>query len=91
MPRGHDGGSMSNQSLGQKPLAINAASLNRLRSDIPAPRYDRSRLVHSIVHVGVGGFFRAHQAVYLDDLIMKAGSLDWGICGVGLLKKDRRM
>lgn len=36
-----------------------------------------------VVHLGVGNFFRAHQAIYLDDA-MKAGETGWGICGVSL-------
>ena len=36
------------------------------------PGYDRSQVTTGIVHIGVGGFFRAHQAMYLDTL-MKAG------------------
>jgi mannitol 2-dehydrogenase len=32
----------------------------------------------------VGGFHRAHQAVYFDDLATRGISTDWGITGVGL-------
>ena len=39
------------------------------RAEMPCPAYDRSRLSQSIVHIGVGGFNRAHQAIYLDDLL----------------------
>ncbi|MFD0524903.1 mannitol dehydrogenase family protein [Paractinoplanes durhamensis] len=35
-----------------------------------------------IVHLGLGAFFRAHQAVYTEDA-MAAGGGDWGIVGVG--------
>jgi mannitol 2-dehydrogenase len=43
------------------------------------------------VHFGVGGFHRAHQAMYLDSLMNDGTALDWGITGVGLLPGDRRM
>jgi len=52
-----------------------------------------------IVHIGVGGFHRSHQALYLDSYIaqqserqseQQSGS-HWGICGVGLLKYDQKM
>lgn len=56
-----------------------------------APTYDRSGLGTGIVHIGVGGFHRSHQAVYLDDLLTEGGHRRWGICGVGLLDGDRRM
>jgi mannitol 2-dehydrogenase len=53
---------------------------------IPVPAYDRERLERRIVHVGVGGFHRAHLALYVHELAC-AGS-DWGIVGLGLLPQD---
>ncbi|NAZ87747.1 mannitol dehydrogenase family protein [Kineococcus sp. T90] len=50
---------------------------------VQAPGYDRSALVPAVVHLGVGGFHRAHQAVYLDDLARR-GETGWGVVGVGL-------
>jgi mannitol 2-dehydrogenase len=44
-----------------------------------------------IVHFGVGGFHRAHQAMYVDRLMNEGVALDWGICGVGVMPGDRRM
>ncbi|MBP2336752.1 mannitol 2-dehydrogenase [Saccharothrix coeruleofusca] len=58
---------------------------------VPVPTYDRDRVRTGIVHFGVGGFHRAHQAVYLDELMRRGQAMDWGICGVGLLPADRRM
>ena len=60
------------------------------QSDL-APDYDRSRITTGIVHMGVGGFHRAHQAAYLDDLMRRGEALDWGICGIGLMPQDTRM
>jgi mannitol 2-dehydrogenase len=70
---------------------LNAANLNRLDPNIQVPRYDRQKVGQSIMHVGVGGFHRAHQAVYMDDLFNQGGDPQWGYCGVGLLKHDARM
>ncbi len=60
---------------------------DRTMSDLPpevsTPTYDRAALRPGIVHIGVGGFHRAHQAVYLDELARR-GSTDWGVVGVGL-------
>jgi mannitol 2-dehydrogenase len=39
----------------------------------------------------VGGFHRAHQAMYHDDLMNSGLALDWGICGVGVMPADRNM
>jgi mannitol 2-dehydrogenase len=55
------------------------------------PRYDRSAVTTGIVHLGVGGFHRSHQAMYVDRLLESGQAQDWGICGVGVLPSDRRM
>ncbi len=46
---------------------------------------------HRIVHFGVGGFHRAHQAMVLDRLLQRGEAREYGICGVGVLEQDRRM
>jgi mannitol 2-dehydrogenase len=48
-------------------------------------------LTSGIVHFGVGGFHRAHQAMYVDKLLERGEARDWAICGVGVLPGDRRM
>ena len=44
--------------------------------------YQRSALTAGIVHLGVGAFHRAHQAVYVDDIL--ASNPDWAIVGASL-------
>jgi mannitol 2-dehydrogenase len=56
---------------------------------IRVPHYDRSALPPRILHIGVGGFHRAHMALYADE-VAEAGD-GWGICGIGLLEADRRI
>ena len=68
---------------------LNAATLDTL--SIPKPGYDRSTVTAGIVHFGVGGFHRAHEAMYLDRLMDTGEGLDWGICGVGVMPFDLRM
>lgn len=58
-------------------------TIDQLPEDVSVPTYDRARLAPAVVHIGVGGFHRAHQAVYFDDLAAR-GNTDWGIVGVGL-------
>lgn len=53
--------------------------------------YDRSGLKTRIVHIGVGGFHRSHQAWYTDNLLRKDSANGWSICGVGLLPQDKAM
>ncbi len=70
-------------------MKVSAQSLSAL--EIPVPQYERSRIGIGIVHFGVGGFHRAHQAMYIDRLLNDGLAQDWGICGVGVLPGDRRM
>jgi mannitol 2-dehydrogenase len=72
-------------------VPLNAASLPSVSASVSIPSYDRGRVRTGIVHLGVGGFHRSHQAMYLDRLMERGQALDWGICGVGVLPADRRM
>jgi len=73
------------------PQPLNARTLPFWRGRVPVPEYDRDRVTVGVVHFGVGGFHRAHQAMYLDRLMGKGEALDWGICGVGVMPADREM
>ncbi|MEQ3549332.1 mannitol dehydrogenase family protein [Pseudonocardia nematodicida] len=58
---------------------------------VDVPGYDRDGIRAGIVHIGVGGFHRAHLAMYVDALLTAGEARDWGICGVGVLDADDRM
>jgi mannitol-1-phosphate/altronate dehydrogenase len=62
-----------------------------LADTVSVPTYDRAQVRRPIVHLGVGGFHRAHQAEYLDDLAERRITLEWGERGVGLLPGDQAM
>jgi fructuronate reductase len=52
--------------------------------DLPAaqrPLVDPRALGVGIVHLGIGAFHRAHQAVFTEEAVAATGG-DWGICGV---------
>jgi mannitol 2-dehydrogenase len=70
---------------------LNTANLSKLDPKIQVPQYDRQKVGQAIMHVGVGGFHRAHQALYTDDLLNQGEDSQWGFCGVGLLKHDARI
>ena len=80
----------SNTSTGST-IKLNEASLSHLPGNVPVPKYDRHQITNGIVHIGVGGFHKSHQALYLDNYFHENPGSDWGICGVGLLDYDRRM
>ncbi len=72
------------------PVALSAATLGEIGAlGVGVPQYDRRALVPRILHLGVGGFHRAHLARYVDELADGGG--EWAIRGVGLLESDRRM
>ena len=77
------------------PIPLNSDTLPNLSEHVRIPAYDREKVRAGIVHIGVGGFHRAHQALYVDNYLAKALSekaeAEWGICGVGLLKYDQKM
>ena len=71
--------------------SLSERTLTDIAATVPVPTYDRSKITVGIVHIGVGAFHRAHQAMYLDRLMNAGEALDWGVCGVGVLEQDRRM
>jgi mannitol 2-dehydrogenase len=70
-------------------MKLNKSTLAQLSID--KPMYNRDEIGIGIAHFGVGGFHRAHQAMYLDRLLEAGLAKDWGICGVGVLPADRKM
>lgn len=75
------------------PTALTASSLSEIaaRGEVATPQQPLDERRVGIVHFGVGGFHRAHQAMYLDRLMNAGRDLDWALCGVGLLPGDARM
>ncbi|WGL15773.1 mannitol dehydrogenase family protein [Microbulbifer bruguierae] len=53
------------------------------------PGYNPSELGCGIVHIGIGNFHRAHQAVYVDEILRQSGG-DWRITAVSLRNPDMR-
>lgn len=72
-------------------MNLNQNNLSKIANQVPCPTYDRQQLKIGIVHIGVGGFHRSHEAFYMHQLLEKHGATDWAICGVGLREADRNM
>lgn len=66
-------------------------TLSHVSDQVAVPSYNRSQVTRGIVHFGVGGFHRAHQAMYVDKLMDTGKGLDWGICGVGVMPHDTKI
>ncbi len=58
-----------------------------LPDSVDIPGFDRDAASTGILHLGIGGFHRAHQAVYTDDAMAAAGG-NWMIEGVSLRHPD---
>jgi fructuronate reductase len=52
-----------------------------------APAYDPQAHGVGVVHLGIGNFHRAHQALYFDELLARDGG-DWRVTGVSLRSAD---
>ncbi|HEX8588432.1 mannitol dehydrogenase family protein [Pseudomonas sp.] len=76
-------------------MKLSKQNLPNLGAGIAVPAYTLDDRRQGIVHIGVGGFHRAHQAFYTDALMSLGAQahsgegLDWAICGVSLREEDR--
>ncbi len=64
-------------------IRLSDQSLSQLPADVRRPGYDRAAMRCGVVHLGIGAFHRAHQAVLFDDALT-AGDLRWGIVAASL-------
>ena len=70
-------------------MKLNRLNLSQFDAQVQRPAYQRADTQQGIVHIGVGGFHRAHQAYYTDALMNRGEGRDWAICGAGLRAEDR--
>ena len=72
------------------PIPLSRTTLPRLTDAITRPTYDLAAVRPGIVHLGLGGFHRAHMARFTHDLMaLRPDALGWGIVGAGLLPSDQ--
>lgn len=71
------------------PPRLSELTLSGLPAEIERPGYERARVSPGVVHLGLGAFHRAHQAVVFDDLI-RGGDPRWGVRGASLRSPDVR-
>lgn len=72
-------------------VPLQQKTLSELPENVSVPGYDRSAITAGILHIGVGNFHRAHQAIYLDHLFNRGLAHDWGIVGAGVRPHDAAM
>ncbi len=68
---------------------LSLATLSSLPADVARPAYDVGAVTPGIVHLGVGAFHRAHQAV-MTEAVLASGDLSWGIIAASLRNPDTR-
>lgn len=70
---------------------LSEATIDMLAAAVKRPGHKRPADVSAIVHFGIGGFHRSHQAYALQRLIQQAPELysAWTICGVCILPQDK--
>jgi len=69
---------------------LSRRNVPELPSGFESLAFDPCLISPGIVHIGLGGFHRAHMARYLHDLMGKdEGALIWGIVGAGLRPSDK--
>jgi fructuronate reductase/mannitol 2-dehydrogenase len=76
--------------MAPSPIPLNDNQTVGPRDDVEVPHYDRSAIRPAVVHFGVGGFHRAHQALYFDDIAQQGISMDWGVIGVGMHRSEMK-
>ncbi|TCN29403.1 mannitol dehydrogenase family protein [Sinorhizobium americanum] len=69
-------------------MRLSRLTLDRLPEAVKKPNYDPAQVSVGIVHLGIGAFHRAHQAVFTDSIL--AEDVSWGISGVSLRSPDTR-
>lgn len=71
------------RALSQASLDELIDSADRLPSSLALPRHDRAQAATGVVHLGLGAFHRAHQAIVFDALLA-GGDARWGVLGVAM-------
>jgi fructuronate reductase len=62
---------------------LSRATLSQVSASVHTPAYSVRPLETGVVHLGLGAFHRAHQAMVFDQLL-REGDSRWGIHGVGM-------
>lgn len=61
---------------------LSVTSLRARPTAVPPPPFDPRELATGIVHLGIGAFHRAHQAVLTQDAMVASADARWGVLGV---------
>lgn len=74
-----------------KSHALSQDTLPELPDSVLKPSYDRSALSAGILHFGPGNFHRAHQQIYINDLMNQHKDMDWAVVGASVMPNDEQL
>ena len=57
-------------------------------AELAVQDYEKETISPGVMHLGVGAFHRAHQAVYFDRLLAQPAGKHWGLIGVNIRPQD---
>ena len=70
-------------------MSLSCRAILKGPTGIASPSYDVSAVTAGLVHIGLGGFHRAHFTRYTHDVMdVDPAELSWGIIGAGLRPSD---
>jgi fructuronate reductase len=68
---------------------LSDSNLSKVGAEVLLPQYGRDKVSIGVVHLGLGNFHRAHQAVYFEK-VLNRGDLRWGISAISLKRPVTR-
>ena len=72
-------------------MRLNKIALEMLSKGSKILMPPKAEMSASIAHFGIGGFHRAHQALYTQLTMEQTQDYDWGIIGVGIMPFDNKI
>src|SRR5690606_325103 len=71
-------------------VLLSEKTIERLPASVQLPQRYKEEALPQIVHIGIGGFHRSHQAYAIHKLIQSDPQAfgKWAIIGVGLMPSD---
>ena len=70
-------------------ILLDSVTVNSLPVSVARPKYDRSQVKIGVVHLGLGAFHKAHQAMIFE-AALDSGDLRWGVLGASLRSRGVR-
>ena len=64
-------------------ILLDPVTASTLPASVTRPNYDRAQVRTGVVHLGLGAFHKAHQAMIFE-AALDSGDLRWGVLGASL-------